>query len=223
MKILIIEDYKPILESVKQLLEEEGFSVDYSTDGEDGLWKATRFKYDTLILDLMLPKKDGLEILKIIRKKGINYPVLILTAKDSIDDIVKGLENGADDYLVKPFALEELLARVKSLIRRYYNKPETEIKIKGWILDTNKKVLKKNDRKLHLTKREYDILYFLLMNKGKVISRQDIWQHLYPYEELPESNVIDVYINYLRKKLKEAGIDECIKTIRGFGYIVDEK
>jgi DNA-binding response OmpR family regulator len=218
MRLLVIEDYPPLQQSLTKGLREAGFAVDATRDGREGLWYATGNEYDVIILDLMLPGMDGLEILKKIRRKGRQSPVLILTAKDTIEDRVRGLNLGADDYLIKPFAFEELLARVRALLRRNYQEKNPCIRIKDLRIDLSAQRLWRSGEEIQLTAREYALLEYLAMRAGQTISRSDIWEHVYEFNASASSNVVDVYIGYLRKKIERPNRPSLIHTVRGRGY-----
>lgn len=218
MRILLIEDYPPLQKSLSKGLREAGFAVDCTGDGREGLWYAKSNEYDVIILDLMLPGLDGLSILKTLRENGNPIHILILTSKDTINDKVKGLELGADDYMVKPFAFEELLARVRSLIRRSYRKKQPQIDIEDLHIDLNTQQVFRKNNPIDLTPREYALLEYLAIRADQVVSRTDIWEHLYEFHDSASSNVVDVYIGYLRKKLEIDGQSPLIHTIRGRGY-----
>ena len=217
MRILLIEDDKGIVRFVKKGLLENSFSVDVASDGEGGLNSALHIKYDLIILDIMLPKMDGREVLKRMRSMDIQTPVIFLTAKDSESDIVGGLNLGADDYLTKPFAFEELLARIRALVRRPEKAYGEELSAKGLTLNTNTYEVKKNGKIINLSKKEFALLEFLLRNTGKLVSKDNIIAHVWNYDSDIILNTVEVYIGYLRKKIGE----EMIKTIRGFGYKID--
>jgi len=218
MRILLIEDYQPLQKSLSKGLREAGFAVDCTGDGKEGLWYSQTNEYDVIILDLMLPGLDGLSILKTLRKGDNPTHILILTAKDTLDDKVKGLELGADDYMIKPFAFEELLARVRALIRRSYQKKQPYIDIQDLHIDLNTQRVYRNDFLIDLTPREYALLEYLAIRAEQVVSRTDIWEHMYEFHDSASSNVVDVYIGYLRKKLETDGQSPLIHTIRGRGY-----
>ena len=220
MRLLIIEDYKPLQQSLTKGLCEAGFAVDTTGDGKEGLWYAMSNEYDVIILDLMLPGMDGLEILNKIRTKGLKSHVLILTAKDTIQDRVTGLNLGADDYLVKPFAFKELLARVHALLRHGYRQKNPRIKIKDLQLDLASQRVWRGKDEIQLTPREYALLEYLAMRTGQTISRTDIWEHIYDFNSSASSNVVDVYIGYLRKKIERPNKPRLIHTIRGRGYVL---
>jgi DNA-binding response OmpR family regulator len=220
MRLLLIEDYRPLQKSLVKGLREAGFAVDSTGDGNEGLWHATSNDYDVIILDLMLPGMDGLNILKKLRAKGGKNPVLILTAKDTLEDRVTGLDMGADDYLVKPFAFKELLARVRALVRRSYHEKSPCIKIKNLRIDLTKQRVWRGRQELHLTPREYALLEYLAIRAGQIVSRTDIWEHIYEFDSSASSNVVDVYIGYLRKKIERPAKPALIHTVRGRGYVI---
>ena len=222
MRLLIIEDYVPLQKSLAQGLREAGFAVDVTGDGNEGLWYAVNNDYDVIILDLMLPGMDGLTILEKLRDEGRQSHVLILTAKDTLEDKVKGLELGADDYLVKPFAFEELLARVRALVRRTYRHKHPHIEIEDLRIDLSTQKVFHGGEEISLTPREYALLEYLAMRSGQVVSRTDIWEHVYEFNSSASSNVVDVYIGYLRKKLQQTGQPDLIQTVRGRGYLIGD-
>ena len=218
MRLLLVEDYQPLVRSLQQGLEEEGFAVDIATDGEEGARKGLAAGYDVIILDLMLPKLDGLSVLKEWRQRGVKSAVLILTARDRMEDKVKGLDLGADDYLTKPFRLEELLARLRALVRRGHQTTTPILRIHDLEIDTVAKTLKRSGQAINLTPREYALLEFLAYHRGRPVSRDTIWTHLYDEKEENTSNVVDVYINYLRNKIDKGFDPPLILTRRGEGY-----
>ncbi len=222
MRILLIEDYAPVRKAVVQGLSEAGFAVDAAADGEEGLWYARADTYDVIILDLMLPKIDGLAILKQLREAGSKAHVLILTARDALEDRVRGLDLGADDYLVKPFAFEELLARIRALVRRKYDAKSPVIRVADLEVDTARRVARRAGEQIALTAHEYALLEFLALRAGEVVTRTDIWEHVYPFHGTPESNVVDVYIGYLRRKIERPDLPRLIHTRRGQGYVLGE-
>ena len=223
MKVLLVEDYGPLLKSLSQGLREAGFAVDATGDGEEGLWYARSGDYDAIVLDLMLPKVDGLTILRRLREKGDPVPVLILTARDTVPDRVRGLDLGADDYLVKPFAFEELLARIRALVRRKYQARSPEIQVGDLSIDTSGRTACRGGRTVNLTPHEYALLELLAVHAGGVVTRTEIWEHLYDFGAEPNSNVIDVYIARLRKRLEQDGRPRLIHTRRGLGYVLGER
>ena len=222
MRVLIVEDYAPVRDSVTQGLREAGYAVDAASEGEEGLWYATSNDYDVIVLDLMLPKIDGLTILARLRQAGSTAAVLILTARDALEDRVRGLNLGADDYLVKPFAFAELLARVQALVRRKYDAKDPKIRIEDLEIDTSARTVRRAEKTIELTAMEYALLQFLALRRGQVVSRSDIWEHLYDFDATAESNVVDVYIGYLRKKIERPGLPKLIHTRRGQGYILGD-
>jgi two-component system copper resistance phosphate regulon response regulator CusR len=223
MRLLLIEDYKPLQKSLVKGLREANFAVDYTGDGREGLWYAKSNDYDVIILDIMLPGLDGLSILRELRALGDATHILILTAKDTLEDKVRGLELGADDYLIKPFEFEELIARLRALIRRDYKKKSPQLTIDDLTIDMNTQQVHRDGRLLCLTAREYALLEYLALRAGEVVTRTDIWEHVYEFNSAASSNVVDVYIGYLRKKVERQGKPALIHTIRGRGYLVGIK
>ena len=222
MRILLVEDYEPIRTSVAQGLREAGFAVDATGDGQEGLWYARSGDYDVIVLDLMLPKVDGLTILRRLREHENPANVLILTAKDALDDRVRGLDLGADDYLAKPFAFEELLARIRALVRRKYEAGSPVITVADLQIDTGTRTVRRAGRAVELTAREYAILEFLALRAGRVVTRTEIWEHVYDFNAEPGSNVIDVTVGHLRKRLGRGKRPRLIHTRRGVGYVLGE-
>jgi DNA-binding response OmpR family regulator len=218
MRLLLIEDYRPLRESLTKGLREAGFAVDSTGDGREGLWYAMGNEYDVIILDLMLPGMDGLSILQKLRAEGRQSHVLILTARDTLDDRVAGLDLGADDYMVKPFAFKELLARVRALVRRCYRTKNPRIEIQDLRIDLAVQKVWRGREEVLLTPREYALLEYLAMRAGQVVSRTDIWEHVYEFNSSASSNVVDVYIGYLRKKIERPDRGPVINTVRGRGY-----
>jgi DNA-binding response OmpR family regulator len=216
----LIEDHKPLVRALKRGLEEEGFAVDTAGDGEEGDYKARTADYDVIILDLMLPKTDGLTLLQAWRRSGLSTHVLILTARNSMEDKVKGLDLGADDYLAKPFQLEELMARLRALIRRGHQVKDPILRIHDLEIDTASRTVKRGGRAIHLTPREFALLQFLAFHAGKVVSRTMIWEHLYDDQDDNTSNVVDVYIRYLRTKIDKGFNPPLILTRWGEGYML---
>ena len=218
MRLLLVEDYAPLRKSIAKGLREAGFALDATGDGREGLWYAQGNEYDAIVLDLMLPGMDGLSILKKLRAEGRDAPVLILTAKGEVSDRVAGLDLGADDYLVKPFAFEELLARIHALVRRKYTRKNPVIAVGDLEIDTAARAVRLAGECVQLTAHEYALLEYLAMRKGEIVSRSDIWEHVYDFNSEATSNVVDVYIGYLRKKIAHPGAPSLIRTIRGQGY-----
>lgn len=222
MRVLVIEDDKNLSRILKKGLEENAFVVDASLDGEEGLYMAETYPYDVILLDILLPGIDGLTILKTIRDKKIEVPVVMLTSKADVEDRIKGLNVGADDYVPKPFDFTELLARLKAVIRRNKGKPSSVITIGDLVIDTNSRTAKRADKEIKLSSKEYNLLEYLAFNKGRVVSRTELTEHLYDTEFDLDSNVIDVYINYLRNKIDKGFKKQILHTVRGAGYIIKE-
>ena len=220
MRALVVEDYAPVRDAVCEGLVENGFAVDRAGDGEEGLWFAEQNPYDVIVLDLMLPKLDGLAVLTRLRKAGSTTPVLLLTARDGVDDRVRGLDSGADDYLVKPFAFAELLARVRALVRRRYDTRDPVVRIGDLEVDTVKRSVRRAGEPILLSAREYALLEYLALRAGELVTRTEIWEHVYDFASDTHSNVVDVYIGYLRKKLERDGAPKLIHTRRGLGYLL---
>lgn len=220
MRALVVEDYAPVRQAVVEGLSEQGFAVDHASDGVEGLWYAENNPYDVIVLDVMLPKLDGLAVLKQLRARGATSPVLLLTARDGVDDRVRGLDSGADDYLVKPFAFAELLARVRALVRRRYEARDPIVRVADLEIDTTKRLVRRAGEAIMLSAREYALLEYLGLRAGQLVTRSEIWEHVYDFAADAQSNVIDVYIGYLRKKLEREGAAKLIHTRRGQGYIL---
>ncbi len=220
MRVLLIEDYKPLLRALRRGLEEEGFAVDTATDGEDGDHKARTADYDVIVLDLMLPKSDGLSLLRGWRREGLSTHVLVLTARSTLEDKVRGLDCGADDYLTKPFELEELMARLRALIRRGHQVKNPVLRAHDLEIDTAARTVRRGGKTIHLTPREYALLQFLAYHKGTVVTRSMIWEHLYNENDENTSNVVDVYIRYLRTKIDKGYEPALILTRWGEGYML---
>ncbi|MCX5745031.1 MAG: response regulator transcription factor [Proteobacteria bacterium] len=217
MRALIVEDYAPVRAAVREGLVEHGFAVDVAADGEEGLWLAEQNPYDVVILDVMLPKLSGLEVLTTLRRNGSSVAILLLTARDTVVDRVAGLDRGADDYLIKPFAFAELLARVRALVRRHYDRKNPTIALADLTIDTIQRTVRRGERVIALSAREYALLEYLAVRAGQLVTRTEIWEHVYDFHAEAQSNVIDVYIGYLRKKL---GAPPLIHTRRGHGYVM---
>lgn len=222
MRLLVVEDFQPLRESLVQGLREARYAVDEASDGQTALWHARSGEHDIIILDIMLPKIDGLSVLRQLREQRSPSLVILLTAKDTAEDKITGLELGADDYLVKPFVFAELLARVKALIRRKYETKSTILRIADLEVDTSGRQVRRGGKSIDLSGREYALLEYLAHNAGRVVSRTEIWQHVYDFNASPESNVLDVYIGLLRKKIERAGMPRLIHTRRGQGYLLAE-
>lgn len=217
MRILIVEDEHKIANSIKRGFEQENWVADVAYDGEEGYDMASSEDYDVVVLDLMLPKMDGIAVCKKLRAEGIHTPILMLTARGALTDKVEGLNSGADDYLVKPFAFEELLARIRALSRRPKEAKGEELKTKILTLNTNSFEVRKEGKLVELSRKEFSLLEFLMRNAGKVVSKENIIAHVWDYEADILPNTVEVFIGYLRNKLGS----DAIKTIRGFGYRID--
>ena len=221
MRILVVEDDAPLASILVRTLREESYAVDHAVDGQEAEWLAFENPYDLIILDLMLPRKNGLEVLNTLRDADMATPVLILTARDTKEDVVKGLDKGADDYLTKPFNLDELLARVRALLRRQSGEPLTVIEAGPLRIDPNRKEVSRDGQILHLTAKEYALLEYLARHGGSVLSRTQLSEHVWDMNFEPTSNVVDVYIGYLRNKVDKPFDQALIKTVRGHGYMLD--
>lgn len=222
MRILVIEDEKNLNDIIVKRLKVEHYGVDACYDGAEGLDYILATEYDAIILDVMLPKINGFEILKKIRDRKIKTPVLLLTAKDSVEDKVRGLDLGADDYLLKPFAFDELLARIRVLLRKTSNTETANniFSIANLTVDITSRNVKRDNTPIKLSTREFTILEYMIRNKGKILSRDTIEQHIWNYDYEGGTNVIDVYIRYLRKKIDDGYEPKLIHTIRGIGYVL---
>lgn len=222
MRILLIEDEQKLALSLKKSLETQSYAVDVCLDGAKGYEMAFGEEYDLIILDLGLPNMGGLEIAKNLRAETIKTPILMLTARDSLQDKIVGLDSGADDYLIKPFEFEELLARIRSLIRRSNNQPETVYTVDNLTLDPITRLVKRAQKEIKVSGKEYALLEYLMINKGGIINKQQIIDHIWDIDLDPFSNVVDVYIGYLRNKIDKAFPKEkpLIQTIKGLGYKV---
>ncbi len=223
MRILVVEDEMSLNRVISKKLEKEGFSVDSCYDGEDALAFLDVGEFDAVILDIMIPKIDGYGVLKAIRAKKIEVPVLFLTARDSIDDRVKGLDAGADDYLIKPFAFDELLARLRVMIRKKAGSYTNILEIADLTVDIASRRVWRAGGEILLSAKEFDILEYMLRNKDIVLSRDKIESHIWNFDYSGGSNVIDVYIRYLRKKIDDTHEKKLIHTIRGAGYVLREE
>jgi DNA-binding response OmpR family regulator len=221
MRLLLVEDSSRLQRSVTTALKKVGYVVDVTGDGEEGLWLASSHEYDTVILDIMLPGMDGLTVLERLRAQGKQTHVLLLTARDTLEDRVRGLRKGADDYLVKPFALDELLARVEALCRRSYGTKQSRIALGDVVVDTGAKTVTRAGTSLGLTPREYALLEYIALRQGEVVSRTEIEHHIYDNAVDPFSNVVDSTICALRKKMTPPGGKPLIQTRRGHGYVIE--
>ncbi|WP_424688625.1 response regulator [Halarcobacter ebronensis] len=221
MKILIIEDDEKIVNFLKKGLEEESYSVDYSLNGDEGIYLASVNAYDLILLDIMLPVKDGIEVCKTLRADGINTPIIMLTAKDSIEDKIKGLDIGANDYLAKPFSFSELLARIRVQLRAT-NQNQTTLKLADLELDLLTKTAKRGEDTINLTAKEFALLEYLIKNQNKVLSESVISSSLSNMDDMNMSNVVNVYIYRLRNKIDKPYEKKLIKTIRGLGFKISD-
>jgi two-component system copper resistance phosphate regulon response regulator CusR len=222
MKVLVVEDYEPLRFSLVKGLTEAGYVVEWARDGETALDIARSNTHDVVVLDLMLPRLDGLSVLKKLRLTKNQARILIVTARDAVSDRVKGLNAGADDYLVKPFDFDELLARVKALQRRTHGLTGTTITVSDLTVDLVARTVERGGRRVDLTAREYAILEVLAVRRGQVVTRSEVWNRIYDYNSEVNSNVVDVYIGYLRKKLEADGLPRLIHTRRGLGYVLED-
>jgi DNA-binding response OmpR family regulator len=220
MRVLLVEDHKPLVRTLRQALEEENFAVDVALDGEEADVKVRGVNYDVVILDQMLPKIDGLTLLHRWRKDGIKTHILMLTARGQLEDKVKGLDAGADDYLTKPFELEELMARIRALIRREHQVKDPVLRIYDLEIDTASRSVRRAGQSIQLTPREFSLLEFLAYHRGKVVTRTMVWEHLYDEHDEGTSNVVDVYIRYLRNKIDKGFEPPLILTRWGEGYML---
>jgi heavy metal response regulator len=220
MRLLVVEDEKKVASFIKKGLEEEGYAVDLAADGETGLMMGLDGVHNLIILDVNLPRMDGLSVLQELRKKKVTTPVLLLTVKATIEDKVLGLDSGADDYLTKPFAFQELLARVRALLRRRAEADSPLLQVADLALDPATRFVSRGDEKIELTAKEFALLAYFMRNPGRVLTRTMIAEHVWDYDFDPMTNVIDVYVNYLRKKIDAGREAKLIHTVRGVGYVM---
>jgi len=220
MRILVIEDEKKVANFIKKGLEEEHYAVDTAYDGESGLYMAEVNEYDLIVLDLMIPKIDGLEVLRRVRGNRNNVPILVLTAKDSVEDIVRGLDAGCDDYLTKPFEFLEFLARVRALLRREKIDKEPILRIDDLTLSLVTHKVMRRGKEIELTAKEYSLLEYFMRNPDKILTRTMISEHVWDYHFDSMTNLVDVYVNYLRKKIDKGSELKLIHTVRGVGYLL---
>lgn len=223
MRILVAEDEKILNSMITKTLTNEGYSVDSCYNGEDALHFLKMGEFDLVIMDIMMPKLSGTDAVKAMRAGHYETPVIFLTAKDSVSDRVNGLDLGAQDYIVKPFAFEELLARIRAVTRAVSGNSTNILSIGDLTLDTKSKTVKRSDSIITLTAKEYELLEYMMYNKGIILSREKIENHIWNFDYMGGTNVVDVYIRYLRKKIDDPYEKKLIHTIRGFGYLIDEK
>ncbi len=218
MRLLVIEDEKKVSSFIKKGLEEEGYAVDVANDGEEGLYMALDRVHDLIILDIQLPKMDGFQVLQELRRQKVLTPVLLLTVRATIEDKVLGLDSGADDYLTKPFAFQELVARARALLRRRAEAVPAVLQVADLTLDPSRRIVIRGGEKIDLSPREFSLLDYFMRNPGRVLTRTMITEHVWDYDFDTDTNVIDVYVNYLRKKIDSGKKPKLLHTVRGAGY-----
>lgn len=223
MKILVVDDERSLTEALSAILKQNKYSVDCAYDGEEGLDYALTGQYDLIVLDIMMPKLDGLTVLKILRQKKLDVPVLMLSAKSEIEDKINGLNHGADDYLTKPFSTEELLARIKALLRRKEKFTGDVLSYNDIVLDRDTFEMAKDDKRIALGKKEFQIMEMLFLNQNKVINKSSFIEKIWGYDSEAEYNTIEVYVSFIRRKLASLNSTTEIKSIRGIGYTLGEK
>jgi heavy metal response regulator len=222
MYILVVEDQEKVAKFLEKGLREEGHNIDVAFNGDEGLTMALINHYDIIILDIMLPKKNGIEVLKELRNKRISTPILMLTARDSLEDKIQGLDKGADDYLTKPFAFAELLARIRAILRRGNSERSVELTADDLILNPATRQVHRAGEEIQLTNKEYSLLEYFLRNKGQVLTRSLISEHIWGYQFDTGTNIVNVYVNYLRNKIDNSFDKKLIHTVRDVGYILKE-
>ncbi|MFA9453937.1 MAG: response regulator transcription factor [Candidatus Aminicenantaceae bacterium] len=222
MRLLIVEDDKKVGAFLERGLKEENYAVDVCRNGADSLYLAQVNPYDVIILDIMLPGKDGISVCRELRENGVLTPIIMLTAKDSLDDKILGLTEGADDYLTKPFSFEELLARIQALLRRSQDYKTKALRVGDLEMDPLRRLVTRGDQKIALTGKEYALLEYLLRNQGRILSQSMIIEHVWDMDYEGASNIVNVYINHLRRKIDKDHPVKLIKTVRGHGYQIDE-
>lgn len=220
MRLLVVEDEKKLSGFIKKGLEEEGYAVDVAADGKAGLQMALDEVHDLIILDIQLPKMDGIKVLQELRKSKSGTPVLLLTVRATIEDKVLGLDSGADDYLTKPFAFQELVARVRALLRRRGGAEQPALQVADLRLDPARRTVFRGDKKIDLTAKEFALLDYLMRNTGRVLTRTMIAEHVWDYDFDSMTNIVDVYVNYLRRKIDSGPEPRLIHTVRGVGYVL---
>jgi DNA-binding response OmpR family regulator len=219
MYLLVVEDERRLAELVRRVLEEEGHTVDVAHDGEEGLQMALEGTHDVIVLDIMLPEINGLDVCKSLRANRVDTPVLLLTALDGVDDRVRGLDTGADDYLPKPFAFQELMARLRALSRRrVHPRDPQELSVDDLTLDLRRRRAQRDGRTIELSPKEFSLLEYFMRNEGHVVTRAQILDHLWGYDFATDSNLVDVYVAYLRRKVDKDTKNNLIRTVRGVGY-----
>jgi DNA-binding response OmpR family regulator len=223
MYILLVEDERRLAQLVRRVLEEEGHTADVAYDGEEGLQMGLEGTHDVIVLDVMLPEIDGIEVCKSLRRSRVDTPVLLLTALDGVDDRVRGLDAGADDYLPKPFAFQELLARIRALgRRRVQTRDPQELEVDDLRLDIRRRRAQRDGRTIELSPKEFSLLEFMMRNQGRVVTRTQILDHLWGYDFATDSNLVDVYVAYLRRKVDKGAERALIRTVRGVGYALGD-
>jgi DNA-binding response OmpR family regulator len=220
VRLLVIEDYPVLRDALARGLRDAGYAVDATGDGSEGLWYAENHPYDAVVLDVMLPGLDGFALLRALRIAGNSVHVLVLTARDAVADRIQGLDLGADDYLVKPFAFDELLARLRAMVRRRYDKVDPVIRIDDLEIDTRARRTRRAGQMITLSAREYAVLEYLAHRPGDIVSRTELWDHVYDQAAEPGSNVLDVHIGHLRKKIDDGHPRKLLHTRRGQGYML---
>ncbi|REE78730.1 DNA-binding response OmpR family regulator [Paenibacillus taihuensis] len=224
MRILIVEDDRPLRDAIAMVLREEAYQIDEADNGLEGLYLAEQRIHDLIVLDIMMPGMDGLSVLQSLRAKGITLPILLLTARDSVEDRVLGLDAGADDYMIKPFAMPELLARIRVLMRRQSRgAPDGELKYGGISVKCQAMEGYADGEPLKLTAKEFELMEFLLLNREQILTKEQLLDRVWGIDSDAGIGVVDVYVHYLRKKLAPSGYDRCIHTIRGVGYMLKER
>ena len=218
MRVLVVEDELGIAQFIRQGLREAGYAVDVAHDGQEGLDYAYVAEYDVFVLDILLPKLDGLDVLRALRARGVKTPVLLLTAKDTVEDRVRGLDSGADDYLVKPFAFPELVARLRALLRRPPLQMDPVLHLRDLEMDTARREVRRSERLIELSPREFTLLEYLMRHPRHVLTRTQLAEHVWNFDFFNDSNVVDVYIGYLRRKIDRGYDRPLLQTVRGVGY-----